>query len=105
MTDHCEKPNVKRAPQWPAVRRAHLAVQPACAACGAREQLEVHHKVPLHVDPSLELEPSNLITLCERPTLNCHLWCGHLGHWRSWNTKVVRDAARFLARVLRRPFK
>lgn len=97
------KPPVRRSSRWPAVRRAHLGQHPTCAACGARDALEVHHIVPVHVDGRQELEPENLITLCEGDTLNCHLWCGHLGHFKSWNKTVRRDAARFLARVRTRP--
>lgn len=96
---------VRRDPKWPAVSKAHLAQHPHCAACGARDDVVAHHKVPVHVDPTRELDPENLITLCEGPTLNCHLWCGHLGHWRSWNKQVKRDAVRFHGRVVTRPFK
>jgi hypothetical protein len=99
------KPLVKRSSRWPAVRRAHLATSGTCAGCGRADEVEVHHKVPVHVDPALELEPTNLITLCEGPTMNCHLWIGHLGHWRSWNKTVARDALRILGRVLTRPMK
>lgn len=99
------KPITKRHPRWAAVARNHLLLQPRCAACGAKEHLVVHHIVPVHVDAARELVPENLITLCEGPTLNCHLWCGHLGHWRSWNENVIRDAAWFRDRVRNRPWK
>jgi len=103
--DRGTNPAFHRSPRWRAVARAHLAQHPSCAACGSEEDTVAHHIVPVHVDPKRELEPDNLITLCQGETLNCHLWCGHLGHWKSWNTTVVRDAARFLARVKARPFK
>lgn len=99
------KPKTGRSPRWPAVARAHLAAHPECEACGRSDDLVVHHKVPVHVDQSLELEPANLATLCEGDTLNCHLWCGHLGHWRSWNPSVDVDAARFRLRVATRPWQ
>jgi 5-methylcytosine-specific restriction enzyme A len=99
-------PLVKRSSKWPAVNKAHLKKHPRCAACGGAKKVRSHHKVPVHVDPSLELEPTNLITLCEGgETLNCHLWCGHLGHWRSWNEHVAEDAEAFFGRIVRRPFK
>lgn len=100
-----KQPLVRRSGRWPAVRKAHLAVHNYCAGCYRKEELEVHHIIPVHVDAGLELEPTNLLTLCQGPTLNCHLWLGHLGHWRSWNRSVRRDALRFRGRVLTRPFK
>lgn len=96
-------PKVARSPFWPGVRRAHLAIEPRCACCGTDEFIEVHHVRPVWLAPELELEPANLITLCASPSHNCHLWLGHLGSWRSWNTTVRRDAARFLARIRTRP--
>src|SRR5271166_1802855 len=53
-----------RSPKWPAVRAAHLAIEPACAFCGHTKDLQVHHILEFRVRPDLELEPSNLITLC-----------------------------------------
>ncbi len=64
-----------RHKSWPAVRQKHLDKQPCCAACGSCLKPEVHHIVPVHLDPDLELEPSNLITLCDK---YCHFVFGHL---------------------------
>ena len=86
-----------RSPRWPTVRAAHLRAHPTCAACGARDELEVHHVVPYHVDPSRELDPTNLLTLCGDP---CHLVHGHLMSWKRWNASVVADAAAYLARLV-----
>ncbi len=88
-----------RSSQWPAVERAHLAEHPECAVCGSKEQLNVHHVVPFHVRPDLELERSNLITLCR----NHHFWWGHLGSWRSWNPDVREDAAIWRKKIEGRP--
>lgn len=41
------------------------------------EHLNVHHKVPFHIAPELELEESNLITLCMSEDRHCHLLIGH----------------------------
>lgn len=61
-----EKPfENRRSPHWSTVRKAHLEKHPACEVCGATAKLEVHHKLPFHLHPALELEGSNLITLCE----------------------------------------
>ena len=98
-----EKPRVLRSKDWPKTRRAHLKKHPQCEACGRTTELNVHHKIPVHVAPELELEPTNLKTLCEGKTLNCHLYFGHLGHWRSWNESVDEDCKLFAKRVAMRP--
>lgn len=53
-----------RSSEWPAVRDAHLSACPTCAACGSRIDPQVHHVVPFHKDPTKELDPANLLTLC-----------------------------------------
>lgn len=98
-----DQPKVLRSPQWPAVRAAHLALCPSCAACGGREHLQVHHKKPVHMFPELELEPANLVTLCEGPGRGCHFIFGHLYSWHSFNKNVDKDSARMLRQVFRRP--
>lgn len=87
---------VPRSPKWRAVRRRWLKDHPTCAACGRRLFRQVHHKVPVHIDPSRELDPTNLITLCEIPKVNHHLNVGHLGDWTRYNSNVVADAAAIL---------
>ena len=88
-----------RSGRWPRVRAAHLAANPTCAVCGTRENLEVHHIQPFHLFPELELDPGNLLTLCESPTHNDHLLFGHLLNWSLWNPAVVRDAEWMLGRL------
>jgi 5-methylcytosine-specific restriction endonuclease McrA len=92
-----------RSSQWPAVRRAYLADHPFCAACGGRVELEVHHVTPVHITKNQELNPGNLIALCEASDRLCHFRIGHLFQWHSWNTEVRQDAASQLARISRRP--
>lgn len=92
-----------RSPRWPALRKAHLEKEPCCRACGTRKHLNVHHVVPVHVDPTQELVPENLITLCETPGSNHHLAFGHLGAWKSWNGSVRSDADWYRAKVENRP--
>lgn len=89
-----------RSPKWSSVRKAHLSKFPSCAACGRQQKLEVHHKVPVHINPELELDPSNLITLCDDP---CHLVFGHLLNYKSYNKSVEEDCAVYLNRVSHRP--
>ena len=85
----------KRSSQWPKVRKEHLEKNPTCAVCGSASKVEVHHKTPFHMNPLLELEPSNLITLCEtkKNGINCHLLMGHLGNYKSVNPDVEVDAS------------
>jgi 5-methylcytosine-specific restriction endonuclease McrA len=86
-----------RSSEWSAVRAAHVKRHPACLACGSVEQLNVHHIEPFHLRPDLELEPSNLVTLCREH----HFRIGHDpdGPWKpqkpSWiksNPNVRQDA-------------
>jgi len=85
----------KRSGQWPKVRKEHLEKNPACAACGGNNKIEVHHCEPFHLDPSKELDENNLITLCEaNKWLNCHLCLGHGGSYKAFNPDVRKDAKR-----------
>lgn len=74
-----------------------------CRGCNRRDNLNVHHIVPFHINRGLELDPSNLITLCENKTLNCHLWIGHLGNFVSYNVNVANDADIIRQRITERP--
>lgn len=88
-----------RSPQWPRVRATHLKEHPTCAACGSKIGCEVHHLRPYHLFPHLELDPANLLTLCDRAGRSCHLTFGHLYDWSRFNARAVDDAARMLERV------
>lgn len=90
----------KRSPKWSNVRKQHLEKFPCCAACGRCNKLEVHHKIPVHIDPSLELDPGNLMTLCDDP---CHLVFGHLLNYKSYNKNVESDCSVYLKKVQNRP--
>jgi len=94
------KPLAIRSTKWENVRKSHLKAFPVCAACGCDYQLQVHHIVPFHIDKSLELEPTNLITLCEGSGEHqCHLNIGHLGNFKNYNPQVIEDAKKFLERI------
>lgn len=94
-----------RSSHWPTVRKQHLAMHPVCAVCGGSEKLEVHHIRPFHLHPDLELNPDNLITLCEslKGGVNCHLLFGHLGNFKSFNTQVRDDASSWADKLKTRP--
>jgi 5-methylcytosine-specific restriction endonuclease McrA len=85
-----------RSPQWPRVAHEHLSHEPACVVCGHRgEGLQVHHIKPFHLYPELELDPHNLITLCEIKGRTHHLLIGHLDDWESYNKHVREDTKRY----------
>lgn len=85
-----------RSSQWPKVRAAWLLDHGVCEACGQKDHLNVHHEIPFHSNPSKELDPTNMITLCtDGPGhMNCHLVIGHAGNYRGRNPTVREDAKR-----------
>lgn len=91
-----------RSPEWPAVRKEHIKKQPCCMACGSCKKPEVHHIIPVHLDPSKELDPDNLITLCDK---YCHFVFGHFMNYKSWNVNIVEDSRRYLESKSNRPYK
>jgi 5-methylcytosine-specific restriction protein A len=73
---------VPRSPHWPAARKLHLRTSPTCTGCGTKHDLEVHHDKPYHLYPELELEQSNMVTVCR--------WCHFvLCHDNNWSNYVV----------------
>ena len=93
-----------RSPQWAHVEKAFLELNGFCAACGGKEHLQVHHIKPFHLFPELELDPKNLITLCEVKAIgNHHLNFGHRGNWKWFNITVANDAATFRRSQLTSP--
>lgn len=94
----------KRSGGWSKARKEHLLRYPTCAVCSGTESLEVHHKEPFHINPELELSPSNMITLCEskKNGANCHLLFGHLGDYRCVNKDVVEDSTIWRGKISNR---
>jgi len=90
-----------RSSAWPKTRDEHLEMEPTCQACGTKKNLSVHHIMPYHLDRSKELDPKNLITLCEEH--HCHLVFGHFTSWYSYNPTVREDVIKWLERVKNRP--
>lgn len=86
-----------RASEWVYVRNEFVRRHPRCEACGSMSNLNVHHIIPFHQQPDLELEPSNLITLCREH----HFRIGHdpdgkgprKPSWLESNPNVRSDAA------------
>ncbi len=80
-----------RSPRWEEVRKKFVASNPECMACGTTTDLNVHHVLPYHIWPALELMPSNLITLCRQH----HFVMGHFSDWDKYNPAVRNNAAAF----------
>jgi hypothetical protein len=91
-----------RSSKWPAARNRYISVHPTCEACGSSVDLNVHHVKPFHVNPELELDPRNMITLCRTHHLEIGHACGNPPGRRNWscaNPDVRKEAAAMLARI------
>ena len=86
--------SAKRSPAWPALEKKFLVEHPFCTICGTDKSLQIHHKVPLHLKPDLELDPANLMTLCMSMQRACHFRLGHGGDFKAFNPKI-EEAAKF----------
>lgn len=93
------KPYFARSPKWPAAEKRWLLEHPTCEGCGGTTHLQVHHKIPVHIDPSRELDPDNFKTMCVNPVWQCHLIIGHKGNWQKYRLNVDRAAAEILAAI------
>lgn len=93
---------MKRSSKWPRVRAEHLKLHPYCAVCMGTKDLNVHHMKPFHLHPELELEPTNLITLCDEAGRGCHLLFGHGLNYSAANEYVDTDAALIRLRIQNR---
>jgi hypothetical protein len=90
---------IPRSPHWKTVRTTFRRAHPFCDACGPgspRVHLEVHHVIPYHLcallgRPDLELDPRNLVVLCEDEGFDHHLLVGHLGDFQTSNP-IVRES-------------
>jgi len=87
-----------RSSGWTEVRNNFVKKHPACAACGSTVVLNVHHIKPFHLFPKLELDETNLITLCR----DHHFRVGHdpdgpwapkKPNWSAWNPLVKEHSA------------
>ena len=100
---------VLRSPHWHYVEETFLHDNPNCIACQEKDYgkvgVQIHHAiVPFHLAilcgrPDLELDPRNLVSLCEtehnKPASNHHLLLGHLKDFASWNKDVREDAKKY----------
>lgn len=98
LREHIVKP-LTRSSSWRTVRKEHIQNFPYCAICRKKKGLEVHHIVPFHMDPSLELEPTNLVTFCRKH----HFIYGHIENWKARNVKIAQTI-RVIADLWQRRF-
>ena len=89
----------KRSSHWPTVEKHFREAHPTCECCGDTTRLQVHHKQPFHMKPVLELDVSNLISLCMGKH-ECHLLIGHGDDFKAYNPNVEADAKK-LSKILR----
>lgn len=67
----------------------HRKEFPECALCDVMPTFfgrsnDVHHLIPVHINPGLACDPDNLITLCR-----VHHWLvGHCRDWKAYNSNV-----------------
>lgn len=90
---------LQRSPKWDSVRAKFLKKNPYCVVCHTKSKLNVHHIIPFHMSPDLELKESNLITLCE----SHHFLFGHLNNWQSYNVDCVADCKLWEEKIKNRP--
>lgn len=91
-----------RSGDWMQVRTDYVRKHPRCEACGTMANLNVHHVIPFHQRPDLELVEDNLITLCR----DHHFRIGHdpdgkgplKPSWLLSNPNVRSDAAAWKSR-------
>jgi 5-methylcytosine-specific restriction endonuclease McrA len=88
-----------RSPHWPALERKWRKAHPTCAACGGIDKVQVHHVAPFHLFPALELDETNLISLCMAKGREHHFIIGHARNWHGANPNVRDDAASALTAV------
>jgi len=80
-----------RSSKWTELRNRYVAEHPRCEACGSTRSLNVHHVAPFHLHPELELDPTNLITLCREH----HFRLGHHRDWKYENLNCRKEVAAY----------
>ena len=94
---------VGRSPKWESFKRDYERLHPKeCAICGSTSKCQLHHKLPYHLHLELELDPQNVLWLCEASG-NHHLWFGHLGNFQSFNSEIEVDAKVWNSKIKNRP--
>lgn len=91
---------VRRSPCWfKLTKQWKKEGKIVCAITGRTDDVDLHHIVPVNIDPLKECEETNIIPLW-RPL---HFELGHLGSWFSYNMDIVKDAEDFKNKQENRP--
>ena len=91
-----------RSDKWPAFRAEYAKTHlPVCAICGGTAKLNLHHLRPFHVFPELELDPTNVVWLCNKNL--CHIRVGHLSNFQSINPNGAADIVIWRDKIRNRP--
>jgi hypothetical protein len=66
-------------------KNTYRKANPCCAVCGRSKPffgraVDVHHMVPVHVDPSRACDQNNFISMCRIH----HYLIGHLQDWKNY---------------------
>jgi len=80
--------------QMTKAKRTYVKEYNECAICNYKKKLEVHHVIPVHVDPLLSCEQDNFITLCR----DCHFTFGHFHNFRKYWNPSIKEFAKFTNR-------
>ena len=94
VREHAKK--LTRSSKWSGVRKTTLINHPYCAVCGSTVLLQVHHCIPFHLKPELELDQRNLIVLCMGKN-ECHLLLGHGDNFKKYNPYIAADVRNLAA--------
>ena len=97
LTQHAvrdRKIKARRSPKWPAIEKKVLEEHKGgCIACGSNDNLTVHHIIPFHIAPELELVESNLAVFCMSKDRHCHLLVAHAGDFKGYSASPISDAS------------
>lgn len=63
-----------------------------CHMCGETKNVELHHIIPRHVDPSKILDENNLIPLCRE----CHFRFGHFCNFEKYYNKDIVKMCKYV---------
>lgn len=85
----------ERSPEWRELRNEFIRENPRCAVCDSESDVQAHHVKMYKFWPNLELDKTNLVTLCtsKRLGFNCHQMIGHGGSFKYYNPFVKEDIA------------
>lgn len=103
----------KRHSGWGPASHLYVLRYPSCYVCGrlvwkglkAVCPYSIHHALPFHLYPELEMDEANWVTVCEYRSFNCHFVAGHLLDWRSWNADIRKQGPVIHAMFANRPYK